>query len=140
MARSGYDRRTTGGLRARPAVPDNGTMVNIGTVVLHVADVHRAAQFWSGALGYVVRHGEIGEETPVLVAPDGSGPALALDLTDRTHLDLHAADADEQHAEVERLLALGARRVDWTYPEGANFVVLADTEGNLFCVIDGSRT
>jgi len=29
----------------------------------------------------------------------------------------------------------GARRVEWTYPEDADFVVLADTEGNLFCVI-----
>lgn len=33
------------------------------------------------------------------------------------------------------VLALGAKRVYWTYPEGADFVVLADTEGNLFCVI-----
>jgi hypothetical protein len=30
---------------------------------------------------------------------------------------------------------LGAQRVEWTYPEDADFVVLADTEGNLFCVI-----
>ena len=37
--------------------------------------------------------------------------------------------------EVERLISLGATRVDWDYPEGADFVVLADTEGNLFCVI-----
>ena len=37
--------------------------------------------------------------------------------------------------EVDRLIALGATRVDWDYPEDADFVVLADTEGNLFCVI-----
>jgi hypothetical protein len=36
---------------------------------------------------------------------------------------------------VDRLVALGATRVEWTYPEDADFVVLADTEGNLFCVI-----
>ena len=33
-------------------------------------------------------------------------------------------------------MALGATRVDWDYPEGADFVVLADTEGNLFCVVN----
>jgi len=63
---------------------------------------------------------------------------LALDETDRTHLDLWAADEHEQLAEVERLLALGASRVEWTYPEGADFVVLADPDGNLFCVINAS--
>jgi len=66
----------------------------------------------------------------------GGGPALLLDEGDRMHLDLWAANAAEQHAEVERLLALGATRVDWVYPDGADFVVLADTEGNLFCVVD----
>jgi glyoxalase superfamily protein len=44
-------------------------------------------------------------------------------------------DGSDLDTEVERLVALGARRVDWVYPEDADFVVLADTEGNLFCVI-----
>ena len=55
------------------------------------------------------------------------------------HLDLWAANEEEQQTEVERLVSLGARRVDWVYPEGADFVVLADTEGNLFCVVDAGR-
>jgi len=38
-------------------------------------------------------------------------------------------------AEVERLLELGAGRVDWRYPEGADYVVLADSDGNTFCVV-----
>jgi hypothetical protein len=54
---------------------------------------------------------------------------------DKMHLDLCAANEEEQRAEVERLVSLGARRVDWTYPDGADFVVLADTEVNLFSVI-----
>jgi Glyoxalase-like domain len=67
-------------------------------------------------------------------------PFLLLDREDRTHLDLSAADAREQQAEVERLISLGAHRVeDWVYPDDADFVVLADTEGNLFCVIDAGR-
>ena len=58
---------------------------------------------------------------------------------DRTHLDLWAANEDEQLAEVERLQALGATRVEWDYPEDADFVVLADPDGNLFCVINARR-
>ena len=55
------------------------------------------------------------------------------------HLDLHVADAAEQAAEVDRLIALGARRVDWdSYPGDPDFVVLADPEGNRFCVVDAS--
>ena len=52
------------------------------------------------------------------------------------HLDLWVdQEESDQQTEVERLISLGAKRVDWVYPEGADFVVLADTEGNLFCVI-----
>jgi Glyoxalase-like domain len=41
---------------------------------------------------------------------------------------------------VERLVGLGAERVDWDmYPDDPDFIVLADTEGNLFCVIDTGR-
>jgi catechol 2,3-dioxygenase-like lactoylglutathione lyase family enzyme len=63
----------------------------------------------------------------------------ALDETDRTHLDLHTDSAAEQAAEIERLIGLGARRVDWTYQEGATHVVLADPDGNLFCVVNTGR-
>jgi catechol 2,3-dioxygenase-like lactoylglutathione lyase family enzyme len=108
-------------------------MVRIGSVVLNVTDVGRAAAFWREALGYVRRAG--GHEG-VLMPPGGEGPALLLDETDMTHLDLHVGSEREQRAEVERLIALGARRVDWVYPEGAGFVVLSDTEGNLFCVVN----
>jgi hypothetical protein len=47
-----------------------------------------------------------------------------------------ADDEAEQLAEVDRVISLGAERVDWEYPDDADFVVLADLEGNLFCVID----
>ncbi len=39
-------------------------------------------------------------------------------------------------AEVDRLLGLGATRVDWRYPAGADYVVLADPDGNTFCVVE----
>ncbi|MGV9565296.1 VOC family protein [Streptomyces sp. NPDC003480] len=122
-------------------------MLGIGSVVLGVSDVRRAAAFWTEALGYVPRDG-IEEDRVVLVPPGGSaGPRLSLGLSEtpvqerpRTHLDLYAGDAADQAAEVERLVALGARRVEWDLcPEDADFVVLADPDGNRFCVIDTGR-
>ncbi|MEU9254984.1 VOC family protein [Streptomyces sp. NPDC048270] len=122
-------------------------MLSIGTIVMGAADVRRAAEFWGRALGYVPRDGEVADDWAVLVPADGAGPGLALGRSTspvqehpRVHLDLYAADAAEQEAEVARLVSLGARRVDWdSYPEDPDFVVLADPEGNRFCVIDTSR-
>jgi hypothetical protein len=48
------------------------------------------------------------------------------------HLDLYALD---QSGEVERLVGLGARRYPWRYPADADYVVLEDPDGNLFCVV-----
>ncbi|MEU8077741.1 VOC family protein [Catellatospora citrea] len=109
-------------------------MARIRSVVLKVGDIPRAAAFWTRALGYQAAP----DNEAFLVPPDGDGPALHLDLDDRTHLDLFAASAAEQRAEVERLVSLGAVQVDWDYPADADFVVLADPEGNLFCVVDAS--
>jgi catechol 2,3-dioxygenase-like lactoylglutathione lyase family enzyme len=124
-------------------------MLRIGTVALGVDDVHRAAAFWRQALGHVPRHGELGQEDDfvVLVPADGRGTALALDTSEspvqdrpRVHLDLYTDSAAEQAAEVERLVSLGAVRVEWgLYPDSPDFVVLADTEGNRFCVVDTSH-
>lgn len=112
-------------------------MVRIGTLVLSARDLRRAAGFWADALGYVQHPATVGtDDSPVLIDPDGAGPALALDETDRPHLDLAVDTDDEFEAEVARLLALGATLVPWTYPEGVNHVVLADPEGNLFCVVN----
>jgi len=106
--------------------------VSIGAIVLNVKDVGRAADFWTRALGYVAQQ----DNPAFLGSNDGSGPRLHLDEDDGTHLDLWVdRSASDQQAEVERLIALGARRVPWTYPEDADFVVLADPDGNLFCVI-----
>jgi hypothetical protein len=115
-------------------------MLRIGTVVLHVKDAGRASQFWSQALRYAYRDGGYGEDTtPVLLPRSEAAVAIALDEDDRMHLDLHTDSALEQRAEVERLISLGATRVDWAYPDDADFVVLADPEGNLFCVVNTHR-
>ena len=77
----------------------------------------------------------------MLQDPDGQGVPVSLQLTDveatgpvRIHLNLHT---DHQAVQVERLVRLGASRVeDWPYPRDADFVVLRDPDGNEFCVID----
>ncbi len=107
-----------------------GAMLRIGSIVWNATDNTRAAAFWSQALGY-----QQDKNPDFLYDGSGDGVRLHLDQTDRTHLDLWTDSEEEREAEVERLITLGATRVDWTYPDGADFVVLADTEGNLFCVI-----
>jgi predicted enzyme related to lactoylglutathione lyase len=121
-------------------------MLSVGTVVMGVGDLHRAIAFWTEALDYVPKRAVTpGDDYMILVPADGgAGAHLALDVSEspveqypRVHLDLYAGDAADQAREVERLVGLGATRVDWDrYPENADFVVLADTEGNRFCVID----
>ena len=117
-------------------------MLTIGTIVLGVNDVTAATKFWHDALGYVPR--EPGDETWVTLVPSsGPGAELSLMLSEtpvqhhpRIHLDLYA---DDQSAEVERLVSFGAQRVDWdSYPDDPDFVVLEDPDGNRFCVIDKS--
>lgn len=121
----------------------NPPMLTIGTVVLGVSDFQRALDFWLNALHYVPRE-EPDEDWAVLVPPEGTGTRLALGLSEtlpqeypRVHLDLYAQDAA---SEVERLLSLGAEHVEWDrYPDDPDFVVLADPEGNRFCVVDKSH-
>lgn len=121
-------------------------MLSVGTVVIGVGDIPRAMAFWGSALGYVPRRGEVGDDWVILDPAAGIdvGTSIALMLSEtpvqdhpRIHLDLYAGDAADQAAEVERLVGLGASRVDWDgYDEGADFIVLADPDGNIFCVID----
>ena len=119
-------------------------MLNIGVVAVGVSDVERAAAFWCEALGYETRQDGFGGWSMVLVPPEGSGTKIALQRSDtlpqdhpRVHLDLHVDDAAEQAVEVARLVSLGAERVEWdSYPEDPDFVVLADPDGNRFCIVD----
>lgn len=117
--------------------------LRIGSIVLNVSDIEVAMAFWAAALDYAPR--EEPEPDWVILRPRAAtGPNLSLNLgqtrpdpVPHIHLDLYASD---QAAEVERLVGLGARRVeDWPYPEEEHdFVVLQDPDGNRFCVIDAS--
>ena len=110
-----------------------------------VGDLHRALAFWTQALHYVPkREVKADDDFMILVPAEGHGAHLALDVSEspvqqypRVHLDLYAGDAADQAAEVDRLVSLGATVVDCDrYPEHPDFVVMADPEGNRFCVID----
>lgn len=101
--------------------------------MLNVSNTSRAAAFWSQALSY---QPDINPD--FLVPTDSRAPHLHLDSEDRTHIDLWAVDEADQLAETQRLLRLGATRVDWNYPKNADFIVLADPDGTLFCVINTS--
>lgn len=115
-------------------------MLSIGSIVWGVRDVPQAIRFWTAALNYRLRD-EPDDGWAVLVPIAGPGVQLALSLVTsgkarRHHLDLYAGD---QGVEVGRLLDLGARRVDWRYPEDADYVVLEDPDGNRFCVVQKPR-
>jgi catechol 2,3-dioxygenase-like lactoylglutathione lyase family enzyme len=117
-------------------------MIRIGSIVLRVDDLKRQAAFWAEALRY--ERVDMDHDFVLLRPKDGVGPNLSLDrvrselqIPPRLHLDLYA---ERQAEEVERLLALGATEVEWDKrPPDADYVILADPEGNRFCVVDTSR-
>src|SRR6266436_2820337 len=92
-------------------------MIRVGSIVLRVDDLQRQAEFWSAALDYVARDGPGDDDFMLLRPRDGLGPNLSLDrvrstlqVPPRIHLDLYAED---QAAEVERLIGLGATEIHW---------------------------
>ncbi|UQS22515.1 VOC family protein [Amycolatopsis thermalba] len=117
-------------------------MLRLGIPVLGVDDLPRAETFWTKALGLRPTGEWVNENWRTLSGADG--PVLALMRSEtpvqrhpRVHLDLFVDSAEEQAAETARLVALGAVQVDWElYPEDPDFVVLADPEGNVFCIVD----
>ncbi len=117
-------------------------MIRVGSIVIRVDDLSRQTEFWTAALDYVPR-AENSDDFALLRPKDGIGPNLSLDrvrsklqVPPRIHLDLYAED---QAAEVQRLLALGATEIHWDKrPPDADYVILADPEGNRFCVVDAS--
>ena len=116
--------------------------LQIGSIVIRCYEFERMAAFWQEALHYVPRYPPE-DDWVLLHNPAGGGPNLALDRApqERTgkrswlHLDLYASDAER---EVNRLISLGATRYPWRYPEDADYVVLEDPDGNLFCVIQNA--
>jgi catechol 2,3-dioxygenase-like lactoylglutathione lyase family enzyme len=127
-------------------------------VTFDCADPGRLAEFWAGALGYVVQPppegydswpaflAEIGvpesewDTRSAAVDPDGKGPRLFFQRVpepkaakNRVHLDVNVGQ-DRVDAEVERLVSLGGRVVGPVEQMGERWVVMADPEGNELCL------
>lgn len=112
-------------------------------LVLDCNDPELLARFWSEALGYTMA-GRAGSYV-ALVDPTGGGPKLLLQQVpeakitkNRMHFDIDTRHVDD---EVRRLCAIGAVRIDADphCEHGTRWVVLADPEGNEFCICDGGR-
>jgi hypothetical protein len=115
----------------------------IGELVLKCHDPEVLARFWCEVLDFV----ELGreEEVWIEIGPregfGGPQPTISLLRDDepktgpaRLHIDVNATDRD-QDAELERLLKLGARPADVGQTGGEEWHVLADPEGNEFCLL-----
>jgi catechol 2,3-dioxygenase-like lactoylglutathione lyase family enzyme len=115
----------------------------ITELVLDCRDPGRLADFWCEVLGWKVL--DRPEDGSVEVGPDGASdgpqPVLVLSPSDepkggklRLHFDLNATDRD-QAEELDRLLGLGARPADVGQTGEESWHVLADPEGNEFCLL-----
>lgn len=119
--------------------PDNGFLAGCGRLGALSCDGSRAVGiFWSRALGRPLVWDE-GEETAIrdpggTFITWGGGPEIPKIGPARLHLDVVASDGRDRDAEVEHLVALGARRVSGPGPDGR--VVLADPDDNELCVRD----
>jgi predicted enzyme related to lactoylglutathione lyase len=114
--------------------------LRIDCLTIDCSDPSRLAHFWSQALGWAI---DFEDDTEVAITPRNSQAGLTTDLLflrvsgskavkNRLHLDLRPDDRD---AEVARLESLGARRVDIGQKGDESWVVMADPEGNEFCVL-----
>ena len=117
----------------------------ISSIALDAVDPSRLAEFWTQALGY--RIAETDEDGVVSLVPaDGAaGPDIDIipvpeekTVKNRLHLDLRSSGGSTQQEEVDRLLALGAVHADVGQGPDVTWVVLADPEGNEFCILQRS--
>ncbi|HEY5360691.1 MAG TPA: VOC family protein [Streptosporangiaceae bacterium] len=118
--------------------------VTLHHVVVDAHDLPGLARFWAQALHWTVLSER---EREVVIGPSDNAPVgmCFMPVTDvktvknRVHLDL-TTRAEDRDAEIERLVALGARRVDIGQTGEEAWTVLADPEGNEFCVIRPKTT
>ena len=107
-------------------------------------DAFAQSVFWCGVLGFredPQDPNNPGDEECMIASDDGAQRLLFLQVPDakqiknRVHLDLKPAE-DTRDRELERLLGLGAKEIaDRRVADGTGWVVLADPEGNEFCIL-----
>jgi predicted enzyme related to lactoylglutathione lyase len=109
-------------------------------VVVDAHDPARLARWWAEALGYTIV-AEAPDEVEIRRSPDELPGLLFVPVSDekttknRLHIDLRP---DDQEAEVERLVDMGARHAD-VGQRDVGWVVLTDPEGNEFCVLSDRK-
>ncbi|NUW35777.1 VOC family protein [Nonomuraea sp. SMC257] len=123
-------------LEPREIYRDTGPMA---AVVVDCADPRAMARFWGEAMDWTVH--EVTDDQATLRSAKAVGPCLeflrtpgAKTVKNRLHLDLRPYPGDDQAAEVARLRALGATDLDVGQGD-VSWTVLADPEGNEFCVL-----
>jgi predicted enzyme related to lactoylglutathione lyase len=113
--------------------------VRLHHIVIDTHDLPGLARFWTQALGWPVLSER---EREIVIGPDVNAPIgiCFMPVTDaktvknRVHVDL-TTSAEDRDQEIERLIGLGARRVDVGQTGEESWTVLADPEGNEFCVV-----
>jgi Glyoxalase-like domain len=112
----------------------------IGAIVFEPADHPVVGRFWSEATGWPIVYDRDGDIA--IRDPSGRGPFITFgppveatkSAKNRLHLDIAPPADGDQDAEVERLIGLGARRIDIGQGD-VPWVVMADPQGNEFCVL-----
>jgi predicted enzyme related to lactoylglutathione lyase len=124
-------------LEPRDSYRDTGP---VAAIVTDCADPAALARFWAGAAGWPVTRSE--EQFAGLRAPTGVGPYLEFlrvpdrkTVKNRIHPDVAPYRGEDPAAEVARLRAAGATLADVGQGDDVSFTVLADPEGNEFCVL-----
>jgi predicted enzyme related to lactoylglutathione lyase len=118
--------------------------VRLHHIVVDARDLPALARFWTQALGWKILSERPAE---IVIGTDENAPVgiCFMPVTEpkaiknRLHLDLTSGPEDREQ-EIERLLALGARRVDIGQAGTESWTVLADPEGNEFCVVRPKET
>jgi len=118
--------------------------VRLHHIVIDAHDLPLLARFWSQALGWRILSER---EHEIVIGADDNAPVgiCLMPVTDpktvknRVHLDI-TTSASDRDAEIERLLGLGARPVEIGQTGAESWTVLADPEGNEFCVVRPKET
>jgi hypothetical protein len=125
--------------RLRGAVMMRRMTSRIAVLAIDAQQPPVIADFWCAVLGWQVA--EVDEDVISIAPPDGSWPTVDVvavpegkTVKNRLHMDLRA-DGMSTSEELQRLLDLGARRVDVGQAADVSWVVLADPEGNEFCLL-----
>ncbi len=120
--------------------PDNSFLADCGRLGSITCDGSRqVGYFWSEALGWPLVWDQ--DEETAIRAPEGTGPFITWGppvppktAKNRLHLDIAPPHDSDQRAEVDRLVSLGATRIDIGQGD-VDWVVMADPDGNEFCVL-----